>query len=79
MSALEQLLTALLNGEQVNIEPRSRLEQYLKNCCDRCGCDNLPTPRSRAEILLYQLAEQLAGGGGGLTDKEIEECLNTSY
>lgn len=62
MSTLEQLLTALLNGEQVDIEPRSRIEQYLKNCCDKCGCDNLPTPRSRVEILLYQLAEQLASG-----------------
>jgi hypothetical protein len=63
-SRLEMLLSALLNGEQVDIEPRTRIEQYLKNCCDKCGCDNLPTPRSRVEILFYQLAEQLAGGGG---------------
>ena len=64
MSRLEEYLTALLNGETVNIEPRSRLEKYLKNCCDMCGCDGLPTPRARAEVLLYQLAEKLAGGGG---------------
>ena len=83
MSArFETLLSAMLNGEQVDIEPRSRMEQFLKNCCDKCGCEGLPTPRSRAEILLYQLAEQLAGGGsssgGGenkfaqLIDRSIE-------
>lgn len=70
MSRLETLLTAMLNGEQIDIEPRSRMEQYLKNCCDKCGCDGLPTPRSRAEVLLYQLAEQLAGSGGVETQEK---------
>lgn len=63
MSRFEDLLTSLLNGEQTDLEPRSRMEQYLKNCCDKCGCDGLPEPRSRAELLLYQLAESLNGSG----------------
>jgi hypothetical protein len=65
MSEFENLLMKLLNGETADIIPQSRVEQYLKNCCDKCGCDGLPTPQTRAEALLYQLSEQLAGGGGG--------------
>lgn len=70
MSREEDMLTALINGDTVNITPRSRMEQYLKNCVEGCGCDGLPTPRSRAEALLYALAEKMAGGGstgGGST------------
>ena len=63
-SRAEELLTALINGEEVEIEPRSRAEKYLNNCIKKCGCDDLPTPRTRIEALYYQLAEQLAGGGG---------------
>lgn len=83
MSEFENLLMKLLNGETADIIPQSRLEQYLKNCCDKCGCDGLPTPQTRGEILLYQLAEQLASGGGGsgesvsklaqLVDKTVTE------
>lgn len=60
----------------------SRIEEYLTNCCEMCGCDGLPQPISNTDKLLYHLAEQLAkigngtgGGGGGvsswndLTDK----------
>ena len=71
MSRFEELLTAFLNGEVVDFEPLSRMEQYLKNCCDKCGCDGLPTPNTRAEILLYQLAEQLKNGGGGGTEADV--------
>lgn len=63
-SRYEEMLQALLNGDTVNFEPRSRMEQYLKNCCDQCGCNGLPEPRTRAEMLLYQLAEKLAGESG---------------
>jgi hypothetical protein len=81
MTTLEQMLTALVNGEAVEIEPRTRVEEFLKNCVDACGCEGLPTPRTRVEALLYQLAEKIAegGGGGGLTEQEIEEYLNTAY
>lgn len=64
MSEFERLLTALLNGESADITPKSRMEKFLKNCVDKCGCDDLPTPRTRGEVLLYQLAEQMASGGG---------------
>jgi hypothetical protein len=77
MSRYEELLNALVNGEPTDIVPRSRLEAYLKNCCDACGCDGLPTPRSRAEVLLYQLAEKLAGGGGSGGGGSAE--LNIAY
>lgn len=65
MTRMEELLTALVNGETVSFEPQSRMEKYLKNCCDKCGCDGLPPPTSRGEVLLAQLAEQLKNGGGG--------------
>ena len=58
----EQLLTALLNGETVYFEPRSRMEAYLKNCCEGSGCDGLPAPITRVDALLYALSEKLAGG-----------------
>lgn len=70
-SRYEVLIKALLNGETVNFEPRSRTEKYLKNCCDKCGCDGLPEPRTRAEALLYQLAEKLAGESGGGPDAPV--------
>lgn len=76
MSNAEKLLQALLNGETVDFEPKSRFEQYLKNCIDRCGCDGLPTPRTRAEALLHQLAEKSTGG---LTEEEINEALGGTY
>lgn len=62
-SNFEKLLQALLNGETVDIQPHSRMEAYLKNCCEGCGCDGLPEPVTRADALLYALAEKLAGGG----------------
>lgn len=64
MSEIETLLTALLNGETVDFEPKTRIERYLKNCCDMCGCDGLPTPITNVDALLYALSEKLAGGGG---------------
>ena len=65
MSRIEKLLTALLNGDTTNIKPRSRAEQYLKNCVEGCGCEGLPAPKSRLDVLLYSLADKLSGSGGG--------------
>ena len=65
MSRFETLLNALLNGEQVDFKPQSRMEQYLINCINGSGGEGLPAPKSRAEVLLYTLAEQLKGGSGG--------------
>lgn len=59
MSNIEQMLNALINGETIDIEPQSRVEQYLLNCIEECGCENLPEPISRIDALLYSLAEKL--------------------
>lgn len=63
-SRIETLVKALLNGETVNVKPRSRVEKCLKACVDGTGTEGLPTPRSRVEVLLHQLADKLATGGG---------------
>lgn len=80
MSRTEELLTALLNGDTANIEPRSRAEKYLLNCVKACGCDGLPTPQSRLDALLYALADKMAsggsGGGGGGSDSKFKSLLN---
>ena len=65
MSNTELMLNALLNGETVDIEPRTRVECYLHNCIEKCGCEGLPDPISRLDALLYALADELAHGGGG--------------
>ena len=67
MTDFEKMVTALLNGESVDLEPNCRCEEYLKACIDGTGTDSLPTPRSRMDILLWQLVEKMAGGGGGDT------------
>lgn len=72
MDNVKKLLTALINGEKVDIKPRSRIEAYLKNCCEGCGCDGLPAPITETDALLYALAEKLAGGGSG--GAEVKTC-----
>lgn len=81
MSRYEELLDCLIKGETANIEPRSRMEQVLLNCIEKCGCDGLPSPKSRAEAYLQALAEQMKGGGsdGSVTEvataAEMDEIL----
>lgn len=73
LSRAEQYLQSVITGESDGLpKPRSREEQFLKNCCEGCGCDGLPTPRSRREKYLYALAEKIAQSGGG-----GEVCANT--
>lgn len=60
MSNIEQMLVALINGETINIYPQSRVEKYLLNCIEECGCENLPEPISRIDVLLYTLAEKIS-------------------
>lgn len=75
MSTLEKMLSALMNGEELHIVPRSRNELFLKNCIDGRGVDGLPTPRSRAEVLLYALAQKMAGVDGSDFVKIIEGTI----
>lgn len=63
-SRFEDMVNALLKGEHVDFDPHSRLEEYLQACINGTTAD-LPTPISRSEILLYQLAVKIASGGGG--------------
>jgi hypothetical protein len=73
MTDFEKMVTALLNGESVDLEPNCRCEEYLKACIEGTGTDSLPTPRSRMDILLWQLAEKASSGwGGGEEDNSWE-------
>lgn len=61
-STLETLIIALLNGENVDFNPISRSDKYLKNCLEGLGAEGLPAPISRLDNLLYQLAIKTEGG-----------------
>lgn len=63
-SRVETLLNALINGETIDFTPQSRMEEYLKNCINKSGVEDLPAPQSRVDALLYKLAEAIASGGG---------------
>lgn len=71
MSKIEDFLNALLNDELADIEAKTRVEKYLKACCEKCGCEGLPEPKTRIDGLLYELAEKMKGGGGGEVTGEI--------
>ena len=58
-SRMEMLLTALINRESIDFEPQSRMEAYLKNCINKTGTEGLPPPESRADALMYKLAESI--------------------
>ena len=66
MSKSEKLLNAILNDDATpNVEIISRIDKYLSACCDKCGCEGLPTPITRIDHLLYELAEKLKTTTGG--------------
>lgn len=77
MSTLEQMLAALVNGESIDITPRTRVETFLKNCVDACGCGGLPIPRTRVEALLYELADKISENADG--SALVEEYLLKTY
>lgn len=58
----ETQLTALLNNTETEVEIISKVDQYLKACCEKCGCQNLPEPVTRKDNLLYELADKLSHG-----------------
>ena len=58
----EELLIALLNDEPdpvADMEPRSNVEHYLKECIELVSCGNCPEPKSRVDILLRSLRDEL--------------------
>lgn len=65
MSNIERMLDALINGKTIEIEPKTKVEKYLLNCIEKCGCEDLPDPTSRVDALLYALADVIAHSGGG--------------
>lgn len=56
----EEQLNALLNDTVADVEITSRVDAYLKACCEGCGCEGLPTPITRKDELLYQLVEKIS-------------------
>ena len=60
----EELMTALINGEDVkDYIPRSRNEQFLKDCAVGSETTTLE-PRSRSEMLLSEVHNKIKSGGG---------------
>ena len=60
----EELMTALINGEDVkDYMPRSRNEQFLKDCAVGSETTTLE-PRSRSEMLLSEVHNKIKSGGG---------------
>lgn len=71
---IETILNAVSDGDDIEFEPRSKAEEYLKNCINEDGTEGLPEPITRMDALLYKLADNIAdaesgggnsGGGGG--------------
>lgn len=79
MNRFEELLTALINGEDIgDWVPLSRLEEYLVRCCKREKADDI-IPLTRTEVLLRQLAATIAEGGGGGGTEEITDLTGTVW
>lgn len=56
LSRIEILWNCLITGETPDFEPQSRNEQYLMAMLGLYELENLPTPISRGEKLLYKIA-----------------------
>lgn len=56
LSRIETLWNCLINDEVPDFEPQSRNEKYLMAMLDRYDINDLPTPMSRGEKLLYKIA-----------------------
>lgn len=63
---VEEILTAVINGETIEFEPKTRLEQYLKNYINKSGVEGLPEPQTRLDALLHQVVGNPPGGGGNI-------------
>lgn len=60
-SRIDELFQKVINGESIeDFQPISRSEAYLKAALTRSGVEGLPTPISRLDVLLYELASKVA-------------------
>ncbi len=66
MAKIVDLLEAILNGEELEFEPKTKTQAYLHACCEKTGCEGLPTPTTRMGALLYRLAQVMASEGGNV-------------
>lgn len=57
----------LLKG--THVKPQSRAEEFLAAALTEEKETDLPTPRSRVESLLQQLADSGVGGNGGSVEE----------
>ena len=72
MSRVEDMLTAIADGNPITDEPICRREQFLQAIANNDGSANLPDPICREEMLLKQIAENGTGGGSGtITTEDI--------
>ena len=77
----EELMTALINGEDVkDYIPRSRNEQFLKDCAVGSETTTLE-PRSRSEMLLSEVHNKIKSGGGFDIDLKsiFDQTKNVKY
>ena len=77
----EELMTALINGEDVkDYIPRSRNEQFLKDCAVGSETTTLE-PRSRSEMLLSEVHNKIKSGGGFDIDLKsvFDQTKSTKY
>ena len=77
----EELMTALINGEDVkDYIPKSRNEQFLKDCAVGSETTTLE-PRSRSEMLLSEVHNKIKSGGGFDVDLKsvFDQMKSTEY
>lgn len=68
----EELLETLVNGEDSDIKPQSRMEEYLLAAIKKYGTDGLPKPISRGDALLHQLVDVVSNSSGGGEEPDVE-------
>lgn len=79
MSKLSELLRALIDGTEVEIVPTTKAQTYLVACINGTGSEGLPEPTTVLGGLLCELADKLAGGGGGGSAFKILEIDDNGY
>lgn len=58
MSNMEEMLSAIVEGETITAEPQCRTEQFLKALANGEGTENLPEPNCRVEEYYKRMVEK---------------------